>query len=62
MRKETGKPAKLLKIRSAVFDDTGSLVVYTPQQWKQEWVALSDYVPSDESHFNEVISDDDVPS
>lgn len=45
-----------------MFDDTGSLVVYTPQQWKQEWVALSDYVPSDESHFNEVISDDDVPS
>ena len=38
-----GKPSKLLKIWTGIFNEKGDLVIYTPQQWQSKWISLSDY-------------------
>jgi hypothetical protein len=60
----TGKPSKLLKISTRVFDAKGDLVIHTAQQWQREWVSLSDYQPREELESpsdSQGITDDDVP-
>lgn len=52
----TKRPQKLIKIYRHIFDDAGKLKVYTPAQWKSEWVRASDY---DDTIG---VTDDDVPS
>jgi len=49
----SGMPSRLLKVSTEVFDENGHLVIYTAQQWRNEWIFL--VIPSDE------ISDDDIP-
>jgi hypothetical protein len=62
IRHEAGKPSKLLKIATSVFDERGFLVIYTAQQWRADWISLSDYEPPQEAPtVGEGITDDDVP-
>jgi hypothetical protein len=64
IKTEAGKVSKLLKLSTAVFDEKGDLVIYTAQQWRSEWISLSDYEPlggPSEEVFDHGITDDDVP-
>ena len=63
IKNETGKPSKLLKLSTAVFDQKGDLVIYTAQQWQNNWISLTDYQPppEEEPGPDSQIADDDVP-
>jgi hypothetical protein len=55
------KPSKLLKISPQVFDERGYLTIYTAQQWRKEWISLSDYQSPPVEAIPEVMSGD-VPA
>jgi len=62
IKNEPGKPSKLLRISTTVFDEKGYLVIYTAQQWHSEWISLSEYQSAEqEPPVNQGITDDDVP-
>jgi hypothetical protein len=57
-----GKFYELLMIRDKVFTDDGELVIYTAQQWDDEWVSISKRERNvEEPTLSRGITDDDVP-
>ena len=58
---DLAKPAKVLKISKEVFDEKGNLMIYTAQQWHNEWISLTDYVPPPGEPEPGAVTDDDVP-
>jgi hypothetical protein len=63
IRQGTDKRYTLLKLSKKVFDEKGDLVIYTAQQWHEDWVSLSEYQPpqDDTQEIPQVIRDNDVP-
>ena len=58
-------PARLLKISSkSLFDGAGNLIIYTPQQWRNDWIKTEKYIEPPqpiEEHEPVPITDDDIP-
>lgn len=58
-------PPKILKVSSKkVFDGAGNLIIYTPQQWDNDWITLETYEPppEPEEQVEPVpLTDDDIP-
>jgi hypothetical protein len=63
IKHEPNKPSKLLKISTNIFDGKGNLVIYTAQQWHDDWISLAEYQPSLGEPIDnpEFITDDDIP-
>jgi hypothetical protein len=61
IKAEPRKPYKLLTISKSVFDEKDDLVIYTPQQWHDEWVLMSESQAPQADPDPPPITDDDVP-
>lgn len=53
-------PSRILRISDIVFDDDGNLIIYTTQQWNNNWISLEDLMPEPPEPEPEV-TDDDIP-
>ena len=52
------EPTRILKIASEVFDKKRKLNIYTPDEWKSEWVTSFEMKAEEENFF---FNDDDPP-